>query len=139
MEITYHISQIDKVAEHLWQAFKEKKVWAFYAPMGAGKTTLIKTLCKDVLKVDGVVSSPTFSIVNEYISPMLGDFYHMDWYRLEGEEELVAAGVEETLTSGKLCLVEWPERAPLLLSEDSLLLEIEILPADERRIISKEP
>ena len=139
MEITYHISQIDKVAAHLWREFKDKKVWAFYAPMGAGKTTLVKALCTDVLHAADVVSSPTFSIVNEYNSAEVGDIYHMDWYRLEDEEELVAAGVEETLNSGSLCLVEWPERAPRLLPEDSLLLEIEILPADERRIFNRQP
>ena len=139
MEITYHISQIDKVANHLWEVFKERKVWAFYAPMGAGKTTLIKALCNKVLDSTDVVSSPTFAIVNEYNSPSQGSIYHMDWYRLLDEEELVAAGVEETLNSGSLCMVEWPERAPLVLPEDALLLQIDILPADQRRIFDKKP
>lgn len=139
MEITYHISQIDKVAEHLWQVHKDKKIWAFYAPMGAGKTTLIKALCNKVLGCTDVASSPTFAIVNEYSSPVAGNVYHMDWYRLADEQELVAAGVEETLNSGNLCFVEWPERAPLLLPGDALLLQIDILPADERRIFDKSP
>ena len=139
MEITYHISQIDKVAAHLWEVHKDKKIWAIYGPMGAGKTSLIKTLCNIVLGSTDVVSSPTFAIVNEYNSPVAGNIFHMDWYRLEGEEELVAAGVEETLNSGNLCFVEWPERAPLLLPTDTLLLQIDILPADERRIFDKSP
>jgi len=139
MEITYHISQIDKVAEHLWREHKDKKIWAFYAPMGAGKTTLIKELCNKVLGCKEVVSSPTFAIVNEYVSPTEGNIYHMDWYRLADEQEIVAAGVEETLTSGARCFVEWPERAPMLLPEDALLLQIDILPADERRVFDKSP
>lgn len=139
MEITYHISQIDKVAEHLWREHKDKKIWAFYAPMGAGKTTLIKALCHNVLHCEDVVSSPTFAIVNEYSSPEEGSIYHMDWYRLADEQEIVAAGVEETLNSGHLCFVEWPERAPLLLPKDALLLQIDILPADERRVFDKSP
>ena len=139
MEITYHISQIDKVAEHLWRVYKDKKIWAFYAPMGAGKTTLIKELCNKVLGCRDVVSSPTFAIVNEYVSPQEGNIFHMDWYRLADEQELVAAGVEETLNSGDRCFVEWPERAPLLLPKDALLLQIDILPADERRVFDKRP
>jgi len=139
MEITYHISQIDKVAVHLWREHKDKKIWAFYAPMGAGKTTLIKEICRTMLACKEVVSSPTFAIVNEYVSPSEGNIYHMDWYRLSDEQEIVAAGVEETLNSGARCFVEWPERAPLLLPEDALLLQIEILPADERRVYDKSP
>lgn len=139
MEITYHLSQINQVAEHLWQAHKDKNVWAFYAPMGAGKTTLIKALCSHVLQCTDVVTSPTFAIVNEYSSPTQGNIYHMDWYRLEDEQEAVSAGVEETLSSGRRCLVEWPERAPLLLPEDALLLQIELLAGDERRIFDKSP
>jgi tRNA threonylcarbamoyladenosine biosynthesis protein TsaE len=139
MEITYHISQIDKVAAHLWREHKDKRIWAFYAPMGAGKTTLIKELCSRMLGCKDVVSSPTFAIVNEYHSPDEGSIFHMDWYRLEGEQEIVAAGVEETLNSGARCFIEWPERAPLLLPEDALLLQIDILPGDERRVFDKSP
>lgn len=139
MEITYHLSQIDKVAAHLWSVYKDRTVWAFYAPMGAGKTTLINELCNRMLGCKDVVSSPTFAIVNEYSSPAEGSVHHMDWYRLADEEEIIAAGVEETLLSGERCFVEWPERAEGLLPTDALLLQIDILPADERRITVKNP
>lgn len=137
MEITYELSQINKVAEHLWTLFSHKKVWAFYAPMGAGKTTLIKALCNHVLQSPDVVTSPTFAIINEYTSPIEDKIYHMDWYRLKDEEEAVSAGVEETLNSNRLCLVEWPEIAPMLLPPEALFLEIEPLAGAERKIFEK--
>lgn len=137
MEISYHVSQIDQVAAQLWQNYKDHKIWAFYAPMGAGKTTLIKSLCQRVLKCREIVTSPTFAIINEYTSPLEGDIYHMDWYRLQDEEEAVSAGVEETLNSNHLCLVEWPEKAPLLLPAHTLMLQMEILSGEERKIWEK--
>lgn len=137
MEISYHVSQIDQVAAQLWQNYKDHKIWAFYAPMGAGKTTLIKSLCQRVLKCREIVTSPTFAIINEYTSPLEGNIYHMDWYRLQDEEEAVSAGVEETLNSNHLCLVEWPEKAPLLLPAHTLMLQMEILSGEERKIWEK--
>lgn len=137
MEITYHVSQIDQVAAQLWQNYKDHKTWAFYAPMGAGKTTLIKALCQQVLQCPEIVTSPTFAIINEYTSPSEGTIYHMDWYRLQDEQEAVSVGVEETLNSNHLCLVEWPEKAPLLLPEHTLMLQMEILAGEERKIWEK--
>ncbi len=117
---------ITTAARELWQYGKAYSVWAFHAPMGAGKTTLISTLCNDILQVKETVSSPTFAIINEYQSLVAGIVYHMDWYRLKGDEEAVMAGAEDCLLSGNLCLVEWPEVAPSLLPYNTLHIFIEI-------------
>ncbi|MGF7232457.1 tRNA (adenosine(37)-N6)-threonylcarbamoyltransferase complex ATPase subunit type 1 TsaE [Arachidicoccus sp.] len=137
MSFTFTNQNIKEVAEKLWSIHSDKKIWAFYAPMGAGKTTFIKTLCEDVLQSKDIISSPTFAIINEYESVVEGKIFHMDWYRLEDEDEAIQTGVEEVLMSGHLCLVEWPEKAPMLLSEDTLFLEIDILSETERVIFEK--
>lgn len=133
MVVVYNISQIHDVASQVLAQFGNKKVWAFYAPMGAGKTTFIHALC-DVLQVTDVVSSPTFAIINEYTSPRFVTIYHMDWYRLKSEEEAINAGVEDALQQGDLCLVEWPEKAPDLLPDDVVNITIELLDAATRQM-----
>ena len=133
MDWIFSIHQISLVAKALWKAGKQKKVWAFYAPMGAGKTTFIHALCEE-LQVSQTVSSPTFSIINEYKSAVAGNMYHMDWYRLKDEDEAINAGVEDALTSGNLCLVEWPEKAASLLPDDVLNIYIEVLDENTRRL-----
>lgn len=133
MDWIFSVNQISLVAKALWKAGKQKKVWAFYAPMGAGKTTFIHALCQE-LQVSQTVSSPTFSIINEYKSAVAGNMYHMDWYRLKNEDEAINAGVEDALISGNLCLVEWPEKAALLLPDDTLNIYIEVLDENTRRL-----
>ena len=86
---------------------KDTKLFLFYAPMGAGKTTLIKELCNQLGSKDHF-SSPTYSIVNEYLYPG-GKIYHFDLYRLKSQEELLDLGIEEQLNSGNYCFFEWPE------------------------------
>lgn len=135
MIIDFTIDTIQDAASALWDQYQGKKTWAFDAAMGAGKTTLIKTLCEQVLACEDITSSPTFSIINEYKSPVAGKIFHMDWYRLKDEEEAIQSGVEDALQSGDLCLVEWPERAPGLLPEGMLNVKIEILGERERRIV----
>ncbi|AYD46165.1 MAG TPA: tRNA (adenosine(37)-N6)-threonylcarbamoyltransferase complex ATPase subunit type 1 TsaE [Arachidicoccus soli] len=137
MSFTFTQENIQEVAEKLWLTHSDKKIWAFYAPMGAGKTTFIKTLCNEVLKSKDIISSPTFAIINEYESTVADKIFHMDWYRLEDEDEAIQTGVEEVLMGGYLCLVEWPEKAPMLLPEDTLFLEIDILSESERMIFEK--
>jgi tRNA threonylcarbamoyladenosine biosynthesis protein TsaE len=133
MDMVYSLGNITTVAQQLWQQKQQYPVWAFYAPMGAGKTTLISALCK-TLQVHGAVSSPTFAIINQYQSPVAGTMYHMDWYRLKNEDEAVQAGVEDCLTSGRFCLVEWPEKAEGLLPDNTLCITIEVLDEETRRI-----
>jgi tRNA threonylcarbamoyladenosine biosynthesis protein TsaE len=129
---TYTLDKIAQQAAACWAAAGQRRVLAFYGPMGAGKTTLVHALC-DVKKVTSTVGSPTFSIINEYASPE-GPIYHIDLYRLKDEQEAVRAGVEDCLYSGQTCLVEWPERIPGLLPEDSLSIRLEVVDDKTRRL-----
>ncbi len=136
MEMIFTIANIKQAAQQLLEESKGRKVWAFYAPMGAGKTTLVHTLCNALLGVKDVVSSPTFAIISEYRSERFPVIYHMDWYRLKDEEEAINAGVEDALESGDLCLVEWPEKAEGLLPDNVFKIEIKIIDAGTRRLIT---
>lgn len=122
MEMEYTLGEITEAARQLVAAAGEAKVWAFSGEMGAGKTTLIHTLCR-AMGVQGTMSSPTFSIINEY-SVAGNAIYHIDLYRCNSEEEAVRAGVEDCLYSGKICLVEWPSKAPSLFPADTLQIDI---------------
>jgi len=100
--------------------------------MGAGKTTLIAAIGK-ALGIQQAMSSPTFSIMNEYeVNGKL--IYHMDWYRLESEAEARQAGVEAAMDEADLSLVEWPEKAPNLVPDGAVVFNIEILDPSHRRI-----
>ncbi len=134
MEISYTLADIDQVAQQLWEINGHKKIWAFHAPMGAGKTTLIAKLCK-YLGVMDTVSSPTFSIMNEYESN--GKIiYHMDWYRLEDEQEAIKAGVEAVMEEADYCFIEWPEKAVALLLDNNEVqhFKIDIIDPEHRKI-----
>ncbi len=132
MDSKYTLNELDQLAALLIEKYSDKPVWAFHAPMGAGKTTLIGRICKQ-LGVTSAVTSPTFAIMNEYEGK--GKIiYHMDWYRLQGEQEARQAGVEAAFDYADLSLVEWPEKAPDLLPENSQHFEIEILDPEHRRI-----
>jgi tRNA threonylcarbamoyladenosine biosynthesis protein TsaE len=133
MDAIFTLAQIRQVAAALWKEGKNKKVWAFHAGMGTGKTTFIHAFCEE-LGVSSAVSSPTFAIINEYSSQVSGTIYHMDWYRLKNEEEAVNAGVEDSLQSGQLCLIEWPENAPGILPEDTFHVHMEVLDVATRRL-----
>jgi tRNA threonylcarbamoyladenosine biosynthesis protein TsaE len=132
MDMIYTLAQMDDIAQSLVKKFGTKSVWAFHAPMGAGKTTLITALCK-LLGVQDRVNSPTFAIMNEYQG--LGKvIYHMDWYRLENDGEARRAGVEMAIEDSDFCFIEWPEIAINLIPSDALHIEIEILGPEHRRI-----
>jgi len=132
MDMIYTLAEIDDVAQSLMKKFGSKSVWAFHAPMGAGKTTLITALCQ-ILGVQDRVNSPTFAIMNEYQG--LGKvIYHMDWYRLENDGDARRAGVEMAMADSDYCFIEWPEKAINLIPSDALHIEIEILGPEHRRI-----
>lgn len=133
MKVVFTIEEIKKAAKEVWKQNNSKKIWAFHGQMGAGKTTFIHALC-EVLEVADVISSPTFAIINEYKSAVAGTIYHMDWYRLKDEEEAIQAGIEDSLLSGNLCLIEWPDKAEGLLPDDTLHLHIIALDANTRQI-----
>lgn len=133
MKRTYRLSELPAVASWLWENYSARKTWAFYAPMGAGKTTLIHALC-DLLKVSTPVSSPTFALIHEYESDEAGTIFHMDWYRMKDEAEAVQAGVEYTLSGDDYCWIEWPEKAEGLLPDDVVRLRIEFIDGQTREI-----
>jgi tRNA threonylcarbamoyladenosine biosynthesis protein TsaE len=133
MTIEYSIDEIRRTASQCIEAFNGRKVVAFHGQMGSGKTTLIHAIC-DAKKVTSPVSSPTFALINEYYSPT-GAIFHIDLYRLNDEEEAVRAGVEDCLYSGKICLVEWPEKAASIFPEDTVHLFIEPLSDKKRRLV----
>ena len=135
MDAIFKLDRIRQVAAALWEEGKSKNVWAFHAEMGTGKTTFIHALCEE-LGVASAISSPTFAIINEYSSPVAGTIYHMDWYRLKDEEEAVNAGIEDSLLSQQLCLIEWPEKATGLLPDDTFHLHIEIIDENTRRLFT---
>jgi tRNA threonylcarbamoyladenosine biosynthesis protein TsaE len=132
MEWTYSLSEIDKMARIFWATFPDEKIYAFHGGMGAGKTSFIHALCVEK-KVKENVSSPTFSIINEYSYPD-GILYHLDLYRLKDEQEAIRAGVEDCIYSGEICLVEWPERAPGIFPKDTLEIFLDIQDENTRII-----
>ena len=119
MDSYYTFNNIDRAAADFLKSSDGYKVLAFHGEMGAGKTTFIKAICKQ-LHVTDSVSSPTYSIINQYTTSHGQPVYHLDLYRIKDEEEAVLAGVEDCFYSGNYCLVEWPEKTPALLPEDTL-------------------
>ena len=127
LERQYGLSDIPTLAAELLQVAGGIKVWAFEGEMGAGKTTLISELCKQLGVVDPV-SSPTFAIVNEYAYLLEGlnsSLFHIDLYRMEDEDEARRAGIEECLFSGKRCFVEWPQRVPSILPDEFIKIRLD--------------
>ena len=114
--------------------YPHKSVFAFRGALGAGKTTLIKALCRD-LGVDGEMSSPSFALVNAYEST-LGEVFHMDLYRLKDPGELVEMGWYDYLSQGKLMFVEWPERAGDQLPDDAVDVLISADPDTDHRTLT---
>jgi tRNA threonylcarbamoyladenosine biosynthesis protein TsaE len=110
------ISGLEAVAQAIAGRLKECKVWLFHGEMGSGKTTLIKEVCK-ALHVTDAMSSPTFSIVNEYEAGDGGKVFHFDFYRIRNEAEAFDIGTEEYFYSGFPCFVEWPEKIPALIPD----------------------
>jgi tRNA threonylcarbamoyladenosine biosynthesis protein TsaE len=133
MELNYQLDQAQEAAEAVWEQYRNRAVWAFHGQLGAGKTTFIHALCA-LLQVEDAVSSPTFALINEYFSPTAGTIYHMDWYRVKDEEEAIQAGIEDCLYSGSLCLVEWPEKAPGILPDNTVHIHLETTGIDTRRL-----
>jgi len=125
-------AQLETAADELLKFAGDKKVFLFEGEMGAGKTTFIKSICK-VLGVEQLVSSPTFSIVNEYPSPN-GPVYHFDFYRLKHESEAFDLGYEDYFYSGNYCFVEWPSRVQNLWPDNSIMVDIHFLNGENREI-----
>lgn len=129
--ILNQLSQLPQIATQLLKLAGDKKVFLFEAPMGAGKTTIIKELCKNLGATESI-TSPTFSIVNEYKGEN-GPIYHFDFYRLKNEQEAYDLGYEEYFYSGNYCFVEWPQKINSLLPEDAFLIKIDLM--DQTRLL----
>ncbi|PST85092.1 tRNA (adenosine(37)-N6)-threonylcarbamoyltransferase complex ATPase subunit type 1 TsaE [Pedobacter yulinensis] len=122
---------LDQAAGALYDFAAGQQIFVFFGEMGAGKTTFIKAFCRR-LGVTGIVSSPTFSIVNVYDRPA-GPVYHFDFYRLKRVEEAYDLGYEEYFYSGDVCLIEWPERIDGLLPETYVRIDIAVTGPSSRR------
>ena len=128
------LSDLKGAAEALLSYAEGEKMFVFEGEMGAGKTTFIKEICR-ALGVTETVSSPTFSIVNEY-EGREGIIYHFDFYRIKNLQEAYDIGYEDYFYSGNLCLIEWPEKiAELLLQENYIKIQISILDAEKRKLL----
>lgn len=139
----FHVSinELNDFADRFWQLVRDAKVFAFHGEMGSGKTTLITALCKQK-GVKDIISSPTFSIINEYCfleNHAEKKIYHLDLYRLNSMEEIIQAGVEDCIYSGEICFIEWPEKAPELLNENTVHVFITIIDARNRQVKIETP
>ena len=133
MEVNFTLDQIQGTAKRLIADSKDCRVFAFHGEMGAGKTTFIHALC-DVIGVRDTISSPTFSIINQYSTQNEQTVYHMDLYRLKDEKEAMNAGVEDCLFSGEICLVEWPEKAAGIFPDETLHITISQVDGNTRKL-----
>ncbi len=139
LPLTYNriaLKDLPRVASALLKAESHNKIWLFVGDRGAGKTTLIKEICKH-LGVTDVMSSPTFSIINEYETIGRLKIFHFDFYRIKKEEEAIDIGTEDYFYSGNYCFVEWPERVPNLIPDQYTVIKIETIDSDTRTISMK--
>ena len=133
MEVNYTLEQIHQTAIKLLAASSGYKLFAFHGEMGTGKTTFIHALC-EAMGVKDAVTSPTFSIINQYKTADGQTVYHMDLYRVKDENEAINAGVEDCLYSGNICLVEWPEKAPGIFPDSTLHITITSVDDNTRKL-----
>lgn len=127
------LAGLPAAAEAFINAIGERSVFAFVAPMGAGKTTFIAEVCRR-LGVGEIANSPSFSIINEYVDARGKKIYHFDFYRFESPQEAEEIGAEDYFYSGNLCLIEWPERVEPLLPPDTVVVNIAVGEDGERII-----
>lgn len=133
MEVNFTLDNIQETAAELSVAASGYHVLAFHGEMGAGKTTFIYALCK-IMGVEDVITSPTFSIINQYITNSGQTVYHMDLYRIKDEAEAINAGIEDCLYSGDICFVEWPEKAAGIFPEGTLHITITSVDENTRKL-----
>jgi len=115
----------------LLHAAGNRKIFAFYGAMGAGKTTIIKSICRE-LDASDTVTSPTFTLVNEYKTSSGESIFHIDFYRINKQEEVYDFGIEEYLTGDSYCFMEWPELIEELLPQETFKIKIKVEAGDQR-------
>ena len=138
MEIIFSHEELKSAAKEFLNLLNKHKVFAFSGDLGAGKTTFITELCYQLNVVEDV-TSPTYSIIQEYHTANNQVIYHLDLYRLRDAEEAIEAGVEDTINSDELCFVEWPEKVPEIFPSNTIYVRIEILENYNRKMIIKLP
>lgn len=120
-----HKKYLPVAARRILEYTSGKKLLAFYGSMGAGKTTIIKAVCK-ILGAEDIVTSPTFTLVNEYRTTTGDVLYHIDFYRINKKEEALDFGIEEYFNSGSYCLMEWPELIGEILPPETIIIKITV-------------
>jgi len=136
MNKNYSLQDLPNIASEIISSAKNKTL-LFYGQMGVGKTTLIKELCKSLGVLDNI-SSPTFSLVNEYQTANNDKVYHFDFYRIEDEEEAFDIGIEDYFDSKNWCFIEWPENIENLLPLDAVEIHLSLLDDEQRNIQLKQ-
>ncbi|MGM9870863.1 MAG: tRNA (adenosine(37)-N6)-threonylcarbamoyltransferase complex ATPase subunit type 1 TsaE [Muribaculaceae bacterium] len=131
------LESLPEAAKQFMAAMGDDTVYAFYGEMGAGKTTFISALARELGVEEDVANSPSFAIINEYRSSTTAELiYHFDLYRLESLDEALEIGVEDYFDSGALCLLEWPERIADILPDDTVRVDITVDPDTDARTIT---
>ena len=134
MEISFKLTDIEKTASSFKEYTQPYKIFALHGNLGAGKTTFTKAVCK-LLGSGTSTSSPTFSIINEYITIKDEIIFHIDVYRIKSEIEAIEAGVEDCINSNNICFVEWPEKISRLLPKETVHVYFETISSNERKMI----
>ena len=136
------IEHIREAAREFIEQISERRVFAFYGKMGAGKTTFVKAICEE-LGVEDVITSPTFAIINEYSINVqrstlnVQRIFHFDFYRIKKLEEVYDMGYEDYFYSGALCFIEWPELIEEVLPDDAVRVKIEEQPDGSRLVFTE--
>ena len=136
MNKNYFLEDLSSIAKEIISTVKNKTL-LFYGEMGVGKTTLIKEICKQ-LDVQDVISSPTFSLVNEYRTAKNEIIYHFDFYRIEDEEEAYDIGIEDYFESKNWCFIEWPKNVENVLPLETVEIHLSILEDNQRNMYIKQ-
>ncbi|MFV0268515.1 MAG: tRNA (adenosine(37)-N6)-threonylcarbamoyltransferase complex ATPase subunit type 1 TsaE [Draconibacterium sp.] len=127
------LSALSEAAKELISIFPDERVFAFYGKMGAGKTTFIQSICRELGSRDNI-TSPTFALINEYNTAKMESIFHFDFYRIKDIEEAFDLGYEDYIYSGSYCLIEWPEMIEPLLPEKMVEVKIEVSEDGTRQI-----
>ena len=130
-DINYSIEEIDKTAKIVLSLNPSAKILIFNGEMGSGKTTIIKALIKE-LGYEGTVSSPTFSLINEYFNG--NKIYHFDFYRIKSRNELLDIGIDEYISRNDWCFIEWPSLIADMLPDKYIELNIDVISNDDRKL-----